>query len=124
MKRKYEDMKEEMIASKNELQLLQVERQVMETTQESLERVQKEYQELKTEKEQLLAKVEDLEEKQKIILEANTLHTQEQEKKHQEHITSLTAALEVAREQQVNLQPFREHVLAQKSQDDAATDHC
>ena len=42
LKRKYEDMKEEMRASKNELQLLQVERQVMETTQECLEKVQKE----------------------------------------------------------------------------------
>ena len=43
------------------------------------------------------------------------MHTQEQEKKHQEHISSLTTALEEAREQQVNLQPFKEHVLAQKS---------
>ena len=41
LKRKYEDMKEEMRASKNELQLLQVERQVRETTQEFLEKVQK-----------------------------------------------------------------------------------
>ena len=32
-----------------------------------------------------------------------------------EHVTSLTAALEEAREQQVNLQPFKEHVLAQRS---------
>ena len=41
LKRKYEDMKEEMRASKNELQLLRVERQVRETTQERLEKVQK-----------------------------------------------------------------------------------
>ena len=32
LKRKYEDMKEEMRASKNELQLLQAERQLKETT--------------------------------------------------------------------------------------------
>ena len=51
------------------------------------------------EKEQLREKVEELEEQQKIIVEANELHTQEQEKKHQEQISSLTAALEVAREQ-------------------------
>ena len=115
MKRKYEDMKEEMRASKNELQLLQVERQVRETTQECLEKVQKEYQELKMEKERLQGKVEELEEQQKIILEASEMHTQEQGKKHQEQITSLIAALEEAREQQVNLQPFKEHVLAQKA---------
>ena len=72
----------------------------METTQESLERVQKEYQELKIEKEQLLGKVEELEEQQKILLEANELHTQEQEKKHQEQIYSLTTDLEKAREKQ------------------------
>ena len=43
------------------------------------------------------------------------MHTKEQEKKHQEQISSLTTALEEAREQQVNLQPFKEHVLAQKA---------
>ena len=67
------------------------------------------------EKEQLLQKVEELEEQQKILLEANDLHTQEQNKKHQEQITSLTTALEEAREHQVNLQPFKEHVLAQRA---------
>ena len=77
-------MKEEMRSSKNELQLLQVERQVRETMKECLEKVQKEYQELKMEKERLLGKVEELEEQQKIILEASEMHTQEQEKKHQE----------------------------------------
>ena len=66
------------------------------------------------EKEELQGKVEELEEQQKIILEASELHTQEQEKKHQEHISSITTALEELREQQVNLQPFQEHVLAQK----------
>ena len=60
--------------------------------------MQKEYQELKMEKEQLLGKVEELEEQQKIILQASELHTQEQEKKHQEQIASLTTALEEARE--------------------------
>ena len=65
----------------------------METAQEFLEKVKKEYQELNMEKERLLGKVEELEEQQKIILEANTLHTQEQDKKNQEQIVSLTAAL-------------------------------
>ena len=32
-----------------------------------------------------------------------------------EQVTSLTTTLEEAREQQVNLQPFKEHVLAQRS---------
>ena len=50
------------------------------------------------EKEWLLGKVEELEEQQKIILEASEMHTQEQGKKHQEQISSLTAALEEARE--------------------------
>ena len=99
LKRKYEDMQREMKSSKDELQDLQVERQVRETTQECLEKVQKEYQELKAEKDQLLGKVEELEEQQKIILQASELHTQEQNKKHQEQIASLTAALEEAREQ-------------------------
>ena len=67
------------------------------------------------EKEQLREKVEELEEQQKIILEASELHTQEQAKKHQEQVTSLTTAQEVAREQQVSLQPLKEHVLAQKA---------
>ena len=39
LKRKYEDMKEEMRASKNELQFLQAERQLKETTQEHPEKV-------------------------------------------------------------------------------------
>ena len=60
--------------------------------------MQKECQELRSEKEQLLGKVEELEEQQKIILEASEMHTQEQGKKHREHIASLTAALEEARE--------------------------
>ena len=63
----------------------------------------------------MLGKVEELEEQQKIILQASELHTQEQNKKHQEQIASLKAALEEAREQQVNLHPFKEHVLAQKA---------
>ena len=77
--------------------------------------MQKECQDLKSEKEKLLAKVEELEEQQKILLQANDLHTQELRKEHQEQISSLTTALEVAREQQVNLQPFKEHVLTQKT---------
>ena len=47
-------------------------------------------------------------------MEASEKQSQEQETKLQEQITSLTAALEEAKEQQVNLQPFKEHVLAQK----------
>ena len=87
-----------MKSSRDEVQALQGEIQVLETTQESLERVQKEYQELRTKKEQLLAKVEELEEQRKILLEANTLHTQELRKERQEHVSSLETALEEARE--------------------------
>ena len=47
-------------------------------------------------------------------MEANERQSQEHEAKLQEQITSLTAALEEAKEQQVSLQPFKEHVLAQK----------
>ena len=70
----------------------------METTQECLEKVQNEYQELKAEKDRLLQKVEELEEQQNIILQASELHSQEQREKHQEQISSLTTALEEARE--------------------------
>ena len=59
--------------------------------------------------------VEELEEQQKIILQASEMHSQEQKEKHQEQISSLTTALEEAREQQVNLQPFKEHILTQKA---------
>ena len=69
---------------------------------------------MRAEKEQLLGKIEDLE-LQKTTLEANERQSQEQEMKLQENITSLTAALEEAKEQQVNLQDFKEHVLAQKA---------
>jgi len=48
-------------------------------------------------------------------LEANERQSQEQETKLQEQITSLTAALEESKEQQINLQPFKEHVLVQKA---------
>ena len=77
--------------------------------------MQEENQELKKEKGQLLQKVEDLEEQMKILEQANDLHSQELTKKHQEHLTSLTADLEAAKEQQVDLQPFKEHILAQKA---------
>ena len=62
-----------------------------------------------------MEKLEELEEQQKIILQASEMHSQEQKEKHQEQISSLTTALEEAREQQVNLQPFKEHILAQKA---------
>ena len=42
------------------------------------------------------------------------MHSEEQNKKHQEQITALTTALEEATEQQVDLRPFKEHILAQK----------
>ena len=69
----------------------------METTQECLERVQQEYQELRVEKEQLLEKIEDLE-LQKATLEESEKQSQEQKTKLQEHISSLTTALEEAKE--------------------------
>ena len=86
----------------------------MATTQECLEKVQQEYQELRVEKEQLLGRIKDLE-LQKTTLEANERQSQGQEAKLKEKITSLTTALEEAKEQQVSLQPFKEHVLAQKA---------
>ena len=114
LKRKFEGVQKEMKSSKAELQVLQVERRSMETTQECLEKIQQEYQELRVEKEQLLGKVEDLE-LHKTALEADKRQSQEQETKLQEQITSLTAALEESKEQQVSLQPFKEHVLAQRA---------
>ena len=64
--------------------------------------MQVEDQKLKKEKEQLLEKVEELEEQQKIILTANDMHSQDLRKEHQEQISLL-------------LQPFKEHILAQKA---------
>ena len=61
-----------------------------------------------------MGRVEDLE-LQRTTWEENENQAQEQERKLQEHISSLTTALEEARGQQVNLQPFKEHVLAQKA---------
>ena len=61
----------------------------------------------------MLENIGDLEQ-QKTALEANEQQAQEQERKLQEQITSLTTTLEAAKDQQVNLQPFKEHVLAQK----------
>ena len=52
---------------------------------------------------------------QRATLEASEKQAQEQEMKLQEQISSLTTALEEAKEQQVDLQPFKEHVLAQKA---------
>ena len=73
--------------------------------------MQAEKQELKKEKEQLLSKVIELEEQQKIIYEANDSQIQELK----EQLASLTADLEAAKEQQVDLQPFKEYILAQKA---------
>ena len=61
-----------------------------------------------------MEKIEDLE-LQKATLEASEKQSQEQKTKLQEQITSLSTALVEAKEQQVNLQPFKEHVLAQKA---------
>ena len=61
--------------------------------------MQKECQDLKSEKGQLLTKVEELEDQLNILLQANDLHTQELRKEHQEQISALNTALEVAREQ-------------------------
>ena len=60
--------------------------------------MQQEYQELKVEKEQLMGRVEDLE-LHRTTWEANEKQDQEQERKLQERISSLTTALEEAREQ-------------------------
>ena len=48
-------------------------------------------------------------------MEASEKQAQEQEMKLQEQISSLTTALEEAKEQQVDLKPFKEHVLVQKA---------
>ena len=56
-------------------------------------------------------KVEDLEAQQYIIYESNTAYTQGLK----EQLASLTVELETAKEQQVDLQPFKEYILAQKA---------
>ena len=55
--------------------------------------------------------MEDLEAQQTIIYESNTEYT----KDLKEQLASLTAELETAKEQRVDLQPFKEHILAQKA---------
>ena len=62
----------------------------------------------------MLGRINDLE-LQKTTLEASERQSQGQEEKLKEQITSLTTNLEEAREQQVSLQPFKEHVLAQRA---------
>ena len=57
------------------------------------------------------AKVEDLEAQQSIIYESNNEYTKELKGK----LASLAAELETAKEQQVDLQPFKEYILAQKA---------
>ena len=57
------------------------------------------------------AKVEDLEAQQNIIYESNMEYTKELK----EQLDSLTTELETAKEQQVDLQPFKEYILAQKA---------
>ena len=104
LKRKYEHVLKEMEATKSEIHAIQQEVQVKETTQEALGKAQQEIQVLKDEKEQLRVKMEDLMEQQKIIYESNTLSIKELEKQ-----------LEEAKAQQVNLQPVKDHILAQKA---------
>ena len=48
-------------------------------------------------------------------MEESERQSQGQNAKLKGQITSLTAALGEAKEQQVSLQPFKEHVLAQRS---------
>ena len=86
----------------------------METAQECLEKVQQEYQELRAEKEQLLSRIGELE-LHKATLEESERQTQGQNAELKGQITSLTAALEEAKEQQISLHPFKEHFLAQRS---------
>ena len=52
---------------------------------------------------------------QKASLEESERQSQVQTTDLKEKVTSLVAALEEAREQQANLQPFKEHVLTQRS---------
>ena len=52
---------------------------------------------------------------QKATLEESERQSQGKNTDLKEHITSLTVALEEAREQQFSLQPFKEHVLGQRS---------
>ena len=54
--------------------------------------------------------MEELEAQQTVIYESNTSYTQELQAK----LASLTAELEIAKEQQVDLQPFKEYIMAQK----------
>ena len=114
LKRKFEYMQHEIKYSKVELQFLQVEKRSLEVAQESLEKLQQECQGLRIEKDQLLSKIGELE-LQKATLEELERQSQVYIAELKEQVTSLAAALEEAREQQVNLQPFKEHVLAQRS---------
>ena len=56
--------------------------------------------------------MEDLEEQMKILEQANDLHSQELTKQHQEQLASLTTDLEAEKEQEGNMQPFKDHILA------------
>ena len=66
---------------------------------------------MRTEKEQLLGRIRELE-LQKATLEADERQSQGKKVELKEQITLLTTALEEAKEQQVSLQLFKEHVLA------------
>ena len=111
MKRKFEDMQNEIKSSKSELQFLQVDKRSLEAAQGSMDKLEHECQGLRTEKEQLLGKIGELE-LQKATLEESERQSQGQTAELNEQVTSLTVTLEEAREQQVNLYPLKEHVLA------------
>ena len=66
---------------------------------------------MRVEKEQLLGRIGELE-LQKANLEESERKSQGQNAELKGQITSLTTALGEAKEQQVSLQPFKEHVLA------------
>ena len=69
---------------------------------------------MRAEKEQLLDRIKDLE-LQKTTLEEGERKSQVQKAELREHITSLIAALEETKEQQVSVQSFKEHILAQRA---------
>ena len=72
------------------------------------------YQSLHEERDQLQSKIGELE-LQKATLEESEKQSQVQIVEFKEQIASLPTSLEEAREQQTNIQPFKEHVLTQRS---------
>ena len=104
LKRKYEHALKEVEVTKHEIHAIQQEAQAKETTQEALSKAHQEIQDLKSEREQMKTQIEELREQQKDIYESNTLY-----------VRDLQEQLEAAKEQQVDLQPVKDHILAQKA---------